>query len=79
LLFQRVLAVLITALAKQAQIFIFATSLFIFLFTKISMSLLEGDLDTSVVPHGITEELTQSYIDYAMSVIVSRALPDTRD
>ncbi len=43
------------------------------------MSLLEGDLDTSVVPHGITEELTQSYIDYAMSVIVSRALPDTRD
>jgi DNA gyrase subunit A len=27
----------------------------------------------------ITEELTKSYIDYAMSVIVSRALPDVRD
>lgn len=27
----------------------------------------------------ITEELRESYIDYAMSVIVSRALPDVRD
>jgi len=27
----------------------------------------------------ITEELKQSYIDYAMSVIVGRALPDVRD
>jgi DNA gyrase subunit A len=27
----------------------------------------------------ITEELTESYLDYAMSVIVSRALPDVRD
>jgi DNA gyrase subunit A len=27
----------------------------------------------------ITEELTESYLDYAMSVIVSRALPDIRD
>jgi len=27
----------------------------------------------------ITQELTKSYIDYAMSVIVSRALPDVRD
>lgn len=33
----------------------------------------------SVVPHSIEQEITQSYIDYAMSVIVSRALPDTRD
>jgi len=31
------------------------------------------------VEHSIEKELTQSYIDYAMSVIVSRALPDTRD
>ena len=30
-------------------------------------------------PHSIEKEITQSYIDYAMSVIVSRALPDTRD
>ena len=27
----------------------------------------------------LEEEITQSYIDYAMSVIVSRALPDARD
>jgi DNA gyrase subunit A len=27
----------------------------------------------------ITEEISQSYLDYAMSVIVSRALPDVRD
>jgi DNA gyrase/topoisomerase IV subunit A len=32
-----------------------------------------------VIPAKITEELSQSYIDYAMSVIVSRALPDIRD
>ena len=28
---------------------------------------------------GIVDELKQSYLDYAMSVIVSRALPDVRD
>lgn len=33
----------------------------------------------TVSPHSIEQEITQSYIDYAMSVIVSRALPDTRD
>ncbi|MGA1049399.1 MAG: DNA gyrase subunit A, partial [Minisyncoccia bacterium] len=27
----------------------------------------------------ITDELEKSYLDYAMSVIVSRALPDIRD
>ncbi len=27
----------------------------------------------------ITDELRKSYLDYAMSVIVSRALPDVRD
>ncbi|MGD9868092.1 MAG: DNA gyrase subunit A, partial [Hyphomicrobiales bacterium] len=27
----------------------------------------------------ITDEMKRSYIDYAMSVIVSRALPDVRD
>ena len=32
-----------------------------------------------VIPAKITEELSQSYIDYAMSVIVARALPDIRD
>lgn len=33
----------------------------------------------SISPIGIVEELKQSYLDYAMSVIVSRALPDVRD
>ena len=32
-----------------------------------------------VVPVKITEEMKTSYIDYAMSVIVGRALPDVRD
>lgn len=31
------------------------------------------------LPREITEEMQKSYIDYAMSVIVSRALPDVRD
>ena len=31
------------------------------------------------VEHPIETEITQSYIDYSMSVIISRALPDTRD
>lgn len=33
----------------------------------------------SISPIGIVDELRQSYLDYAMSVIVSRALPDVRD
>ena len=33
--------------------------------------------DISPVP--IEEEMRRSYLDYAMSVIVSRALPDVRD
>lgn len=32
-----------------------------------------------IISHAIDQELTQSYIDYAMTVIVSRALPDVRD
>ena len=32
-----------------------------------------------VIFRPVEEEITQSYIDYAMSVIVSRALPDVRD
>ena len=32
-----------------------------------------------VEPREITQELQDSYLDYAMSVIVSRALPDVRD
>jgi DNA gyrase subunit A len=39
-----------------------------------------GDATPSDVrPVSITEEMKRSYLDYAMSVIVSRALPDARD
>lgn len=34
---------------------------------------------SSVVPINIEDEVKKSFIDYAMSVIVSRALPDVRD
>ena len=33
----------------------------------------------TVRPININDEMQQSYLDYAMSVIVSRALPDARD
>lgn len=38
-----------------------------------------GDNPSDVRPISITEEMKRSYLDYAMSVIVSRALPDVRD
>jgi DNA gyrase subunit A len=34
---------------------------------------------SDIRPISITEEMQRSYLDYAMSVIVSRALPDVRD
>ncbi len=34
---------------------------------------------TSILPIDISEEMRSSFLDYAMSVIVSRALPDVRD
>ena len=37
------------------------------------------DLAKEIVPVNIEDELKQSYLDYAMSVIVDRALPDVRD
>ncbi|AFQ42117.1 DNA gyrase subunit A [Desulfosporosinus meridiei] len=36
-------------------------------------------LDGKVVPVEIADEMRKSFIDYSMSVIVSRALPDVRD
>ena len=32
-----------------------------------------------VLPREVTDEMRESYLDYAMSVIISRALPDVRD
>ena len=37
------------------------------------------DFAKEVLPIDIEEEMKQSYLDYAMSVIVGRALPDVRD
>jgi len=34
---------------------------------------------SDIAPISITDEMRRSYLDYAMSVIVSRALPDVRD
>ena len=36
-------------------------------------------IHSSITPVNIEEELKSSYLDYAMSVIVGRALPDVRD
>src|SRR6266550_985058 len=36
-------------------------------------------LTGNIEPRGLREEMRSSYMDYAMSVIVSRALPDVRD
>ena len=38
-----------------------------------------GELAKEILPVNIEDELKQSYLDYAMSVIVGRALPDARD
>ncbi|MDP6829816.1 MAG: DNA gyrase subunit A [Alphaproteobacteria bacterium] len=38
-----------------------------------------GEGSDSVLPIAIEEEMRKSYLDYAMSVIVSRAIPDARD
>ncbi|MBA1190754.1 DNA gyrase subunit A [Pseudomonas entomophila] len=38
-----------------------------------------GELAKEILPVNIEDELRQSYLDYAMSVIVGRALPDARD
>ncbi|MBY5807207.1 DNA gyrase subunit A [Rhizobium leguminosarum bv. trifolii] len=38
-----------------------------------------GKLPPGIEPISIMEEMQRSYLDYAMSVIVSRALPDVRD
>ena len=37
------------------------------------------EMKERIIPIGIEEEMRTSYIDYAMSVIVGRALPDVRD
>ena len=38
-----------------------------------------GAPPSDITPITIEEEMKRSYLDYAMSVIVARALPDVRD
>src|SRR5438309_11818084 len=38
-----------------------------------------GGGDQNLVPTNIEDEMKRSYLDYAMSVIIGRALPDIRD
>ena len=39
----------------------------------------DSDLAKEILPVNIVDELKRSYLDYAMSVIIGRALPDVRD
>ena len=39
----------------------------------------ENPIEEGILPVTISDEMRKSYLDYAMSVIVSRALPDVRD
>ena len=47
----------------------------------IFVSFLEKDdfMQDRIIPVQIEDQLKTSYIDYSMSVIVARALPDVRD
>jgi len=38
-----------------------------------------SDIAREILPVNLEDEMRQSYLDYAMSVIVGRALPDVRD
>jgi DNA gyrase subunit A len=40
---------------------------------------LGGESKQSIIPINIEDEMRRSYLDYAMSVIIGRALPDIRD
>ena len=43
------------------------------------INLVNENTNKDITPIEISEEMRRSYLDYAMSVIVSRALPDVRD
>src|SRR3546814_4889625 len=38
-----------------------------------------AELAQEIIPVNLEDEMRRSYLDYAMSVIVGRALPDVRD
>ena len=37
------------------------------------------EIERTYIPVNIVDEMKRSYMDYAMSVIIRRALPDARD
>lgn len=43
------------------------------------MNFAEANANTKIIPRNIEKEMEKSFLDYSMSVIVSRALPDVRD
>lgn len=47
--------------------------------TKASNAADDGKRSIGIVPADLKEELSRSYIEYAMSVIMGRAMPDVRD
>jgi len=38
-----------------------------------------AEIAREILPVNLEDEMRKSYLDYAMSVIVGRALPDVRD
>ncbi len=40
---------------------------------------MDTNMDTNIITTEYSEEMQKSFINYAMSVIVARALPDVRD
>src|SRR3989344_1888060 len=46
---------------------------------KPETGIISENLTKNIIPRSITAEMKDSYLDYAMSVITSRALPDVRD
>jgi DNA gyrase/topoisomerase IV subunit A len=47
---------------------------------KIKLKIIKNMSDgEKLIPINIEDEMKSAYIDYSMSVIVSRALPDVRD
>ena len=46
---------------------------------NVTPSDIDQSIDIDIAPISIEDEMRRSYLDYAMSVIVSRALPDVRD
>ncbi len=47
--------------------------------TKDNMASMESFQNTKIIDVDVNREMRQSFLDYSMSVIVSRALPDVRD